>query len=532
MIETKTLDELEAIGRGAIRAALPEADVSPMSDYDLTVRAVAAVAMGQQQQAEYVAKQIFPSTAGEEEVELHAARYGMTRLPAAPARGKVLIAASAAGITIPSGTTLTHADGTVFKTVADVTTTIDTYSTDLTASSDSSALRTIIHPNANDLSTDSVFEVNSEVRAVRAVITSVASVDLYEPLSSLPDGLSVTPRAGAIVSVIAATPGGSGNKAPGELLALALAPPSGETFDAPRVCELGGGGERETVEELRARIVAWEATIPAAGNAEDIRQLARTTPGVRVEDAVVFPGFRGLGTVDVFPIGVKGARVLSAAAVDLVAARLVSELPEALDVHVEPISYAPATAVDLVVTPGPGYEPDSGSGPLTVSGANVSTTVRVHVTSPPVGYEVGDRVQVHVLVGGRYQLCERRVAVARTDGEPYYFDLTEPLPAAPVVGDPDILPWGALVAPVAEAVESVFDRLGPAAHVDDMWVWERHPAPTDGWNDALLRAELIQAVMAVPGVANVVVAGPIQDIYPAAQTVATLHHVRVRFEGS
>lgn len=525
-IEVKTLDELEAIGRGAIRAVLPEADVTPLSDYDVTVRMAAAVAMGQQAQAEFVARQIFPADADEDALEKHARRYGMARLAPATAVGIVAIAAEATGVSIPSGSTITHVDGTEFTTTSTVLTSSDSH-TGKTVGADSTDRRLVVHPSTTGITEGSLVTVAGEVRAVRHVLASVSCIDLYDPLPAAPPpGTAIEAKEGAVVPIVAVEAGRVGNKVVGDTMTLA-SPPT-DVSDIAHICELGGGGDRETVEELRARVVAWEATIPAAGNAEHIRQLARSTPSVRVEDAVVFPGFRGLGTVDVFPIGTAGARVLPSAALTAVAARLAAELPEALDVQVEALSYGPATTVDVTITPERGYEADAAAAEIAIAAGSSVSQVRLAAT--PSAYEDGDRVQLQQFVAGRWQLYERRV-VGRHLIAPYWIDLDEPLPLVPATSDPPVLPGGPLVGPVVAAILATFDALGPSAHLDAAWLWERHPLPSEAWSDALTRAALIAAFKRIPGIANVPsLTSPSSDVYPTAQQIVSLDKVFIRFQ--
>ena len=73
------------------------------------------------------------------------------------------------------------------------------------------------------------------------------------------------------------------------------------------VLEMTGGGDEETPEQLRARSSrGWPSGL-AAGTAATIAS-GRATPGVRLDDACIYFGYRGVGTIDIVPIGVSGAR--------------------------------------------------------------------------------------------------------------------------------------------------------------------------------------------------------------------------------
>lgn len=523
-LETKTLDELEAIARGAIRALIPEADVSPLSDYDVTARMAAALAMGQQQQAEYISRQIFPASADEEGVEAHAKRYGRARLPAAKSVGKVVVPAVTAGVFIDTGEVFQHGDGTQFEATQPAFTDTPGFS-GKTVGSDSTVYRLVVHPSTTGMSAGQLLSVNGEIRAIKDVLGTVSCVDLYDALPSIPaPGDNIDPETGAVVDVAALEAGAEGNKPIGDTLEM-VAPPTGAGPTA-RICELSGGGDEETIEELRARVKAWEATPPACGNGEHIRQLARATPGLRLEDAVVFPGFRGLGTVDVFPIGLANARRASSSVLATVAAELAKVLPEALDISVQALAPGSSTDVDVTITCERGYERDFTTGPFTIGTG--STTTRVVLTTAPTGVEVGDRVQLQLFVAGRWSLYHHRVAGVKVTS-PYHIDLEKPLPIAPVSGDPNVFAGGPLVEPVRDAVLALFDKLGPSARSGSSWVFERWPLPTDAWPDVLTRAAIFEALTGLEGVGDVVVTTPSANVTPTAQQVAVLNKLVIRF---
>jgi uncharacterized phage protein gp47/JayE len=523
-IETKTLDELEAIGRGAIRALIPDADVSPGSDYDTTVRMAAALAMGQQANAEYVARQIFPESADEENLLLHAKARGTFRQPAAKSVGVVAIVAVATGVAIPPGQVFTHGDGTRFvSTLGGLT---DTPSfTGKTVAPDSTPFRLVVHPSTTGMFEGQILTVNGEPRAIRDVLTAVSCVDLYEPLPVTPaSGTAITATIGCVVDIEAEAIGIAGNKPIGDLLTM-VAPPT-DVGPTAHIAELGGGGDVEVREALRARVMDIDAVPPACGNASHIRELARTVAGTRVEDAVVFPGFRGLGTVDVFPIGVPGARLLPSTSLTRIRQAIEAVVPESLDVSVQALAPGVFTNVDVTVTTERGYERDFSVGPFAIDTG--STTRRIRITTAPTGIEIGDRIQVQQEVGGRWRVLHVGVT-GLSSAAPHFIDVDADLPLVPLVTDPNVISGGTLVEPIRAAILALFDGLGPSARSGASWAYERWPLPTEKWTDTLTMAAIIEALMGVPGVANVTLAEPAADITPSAQQLAQLAQLTIRF---
>jgi uncharacterized phage protein gp47/JayE len=528
-LEIKTLDELQSVARGTILGTVGGADVSPGSDYDLSSRMVAAVAEGQQAQADYVAKQIFVSSCDSESLAKHGEALGLFQTAAAKASGRVQITAASGTPLQTIGSLLDHADGTAYELTSAGAVSIPSWS-GKTCGVGSSALRVVVAPDTTGMVAGDLLTIDSETRAIKSVLSAVGCVDLWEPLSAAPSGGdAISPARGAVASIAAKVANALGNKPVGDTLTL-RSPASGAVTAAVRILELGGGGDLESEDDFRSRVRAAQAYRPSPGTPEYIRTLARQTPGVRVADAVVFPSFRMLGTFDVVILGVEGGRVVSTATADAVSAYIESKLPYSVQCFAEPLSYdSTERHVEITVAAEVGFEADF-AGSFAIAGMPGSTTTRVYLTTPPDQIEIGDRVQLALKVGTTWGTYERAVT-AKGLGSPYWIELDSPLPRAPLSTDPDVISGGPLVAPVVEAIEALLDRLGPSRH-SGAFVFERHPHPTEEWDDAMRIGSLYESVMAVDGVNNMTIASPSADVVLTTPKVAIRRgRIRVSFVG-
>jgi uncharacterized phage protein gp47/JayE len=534
MFKAKTLDELNAIARGAMRALIDGANVSDGSDYDISARMVSAIGEGNQSHAQSLARQVFPSTSDADMLIEHAHERGIEKLPAAAALGKVQIVASAGTETQGAGSVLTHQDGTTFSTTEPGTIALPAWTGKACSGNDSSVQRIIVTPNVSGMFADEIVEIDGHQRAIREVIASISAIDFYEPLPSAPVALTaINPVRGVVVDVVCDEVGAHGNKPTGET--LTLSGPATGVLPTVRVLELSAGGDAETDEELRARVVDFDAMRPGGGNVEHIRELARTTPGIRVADAVVFPSFRGLGSLDVRVIGLATARVVGAAATQRVADRLAAELPYAADILVEPLLYTVAEYdVTITVETDVGYERDYVDAGHSVAAAPASTASRVYLTSTLVGIaEVGDRVIVSVNSAGAWRAYQRTIDAIGASGGQFWIDLDKPLPAAPTSSSPQVLPGGPLAEPVIAALEALFDSLGPSRQVvASAYSYERHPLPSFRWDDTLRLAAINASVMALDGAVNLTITTPATDQQPGPQETIRRGKFTIRFTES
>lgn len=527
-LEVRTYDEVYQLARSLLRAYVPDADVSEGSDYDAKARTLAAIFVGNQGQAEYLANQIHPGSADADHLGRHAEGRQIEALGAAKAAGVVQLTATSGTPTQPSGSTLTHDDGTAYTTAEPVTLRSPIW-TGKSVVEGSGLNRILVAPNTSGIEPGDVCEIDGESRLIQGVNATVGFIDLWEPLKSPPAaGTPINAVIGAGVGIVADEVGAGGNKPQGDTLTLES--PEGAIDATARVVGLSGGAAAETPEELRARVLAHDQQRPANGNPGHIRAIARTVTSHRVSDAVVYPGFRGLGTIDVIPIGPSGARLVTQVQLDAVEEALARELPYVDDVRVLAPTLSAYYELSVEVEHEVGFEPDwSGSFALTSS----STPNFLALDSSPVGtIEQGDRVLVHQRVGAVWVTYERTVKSVTPPG----IELTEPLPHAPTVnpdGRDDVYPSGPNAVAIIEAIEGVFDALGPGTGNLFSTNYDRFPLPSVEWDPVLRMSRIIAAVAAVDGVRdvhiNTINDGAPADIPPAAQEIVRMGQVRVIF---
>lgn len=530
-LTTYSAEELASIGKGAVRGLVPAADTAEGSDYDLSARMVAAVAEGAQKQAQHVVEQIFPKTSDAESLLRHADRFATGKLPAAKATGLLQLAATSGTATQASGSAVTHADGTAYTTTAAVAMALPAW-TGKTVVGGSGRDRIIVSPNITSMVELELVTINGEVRAIKALLPDISAIELYEPLSATPSGgNAITATRGAVAPIEADEDGATGNKAQGDTLTLS-SPAAGVTA-ACRVIELAGAGDEETDAQLAQRISDYEAGISVAGNPEHVRQIARATKGYRFEDCIVFPGFRGIGSMDAFLMGVAGARQVSANAVAAAQAALEAVLPYHCDVLASALIYrATEDDVDITITTVPGYERDwipPTSAGLTIAAG--STLLVVEVTGLTAGMiELGDRVLLTLKLGALWQTHQREVTgVDLVAGN---VTLKTPLPIAPVVGDPAMLPGGPLFETAYAAIVTLFESLGPSAKLSgggDVLGFERHPLPAVAWDDTLRGFSIGESIMTLTGALNLVITTPTADSQPNPQETIRRGKILIRF---
>jgi hypothetical protein len=352
--------------------------------------------------------------------------------------------------------------------------------------------------------------------AIKAVLTASSMIDLYEPLTEdAASGAALSSVAGDVVEILADEAGAAGTKSQGETITITS--PGTNIVAAARLLECSGGADVETSEELAARISSLLANPSAGGNLGQIRELARSTPDIRIGDAFVYPGVRGLGTVDVVVWGLPGARQASTPEVAAVQAHLDESIAFAADVLCLAAEYTTDVPITIEVEAHAGYGPDWSGFYLIDNAPTPSTTTKLEFDVSLLGtIEIGDRVLVPLLVAGRWRLFERTVAAVFATA----VTLTEPLPFAPANGE-RIVAGSPCSAAMITAIENYFDGLGPGSAIVVGSVVEtlyhRVPDPSESAPGVARRNGLEAAVMTVPGVAvaNVdALDAPLDDAFP------------------
>ncbi len=528
-LETRTFQELYELARALLRSYVPGADVSPGSDYDLKARVLAAMYLGNQGNAEFIANQIFPESAEAAFVDRHAAARRIFARAAAKAIGTVLLTASSGTPTQPAGSELLGVDGTKFTTLSNATI-IEPAWSGKSVVEGSTMFRIIVAPDVTGISTQHIIEINGEQRAIQAIQTSIGAIDLYEPLTVDPSaGTLISPVRGARVTVEASEPGAEGNKPVGDQLTLSA--PVGAISPTARVQAMSGGANAETIEEVRARVVSHDQQPPGAGNPGFYRSISRATPSSqRIADAIVYPGFRGLGTVDIVPMGPSGARLVTTEQVSSVAGQIQNLGIYGDDVLVLAPTLGAYVRAEIEIEPETGFEPDwVGSFTITTG----SSTTAIKVTTSPVGtIEIGDRVMIAQRIGANWFTFERTVS----NVDPNTIYIVEPLPVAATVNPnaiPDIYPGGPLAAPATEAIDEAFDVLGPGTGTVATTIYSRFPKPSDEWDPVLRVSSLLCAVKDLSGVRDVHVTTinglTPDDIVPDAQELLRRGQITVTF---
>ncbi|MDR5803395.1 baseplate J/gp47 family protein [Caballeronia sp. LZ001] len=109
------LDQIRDSILREIRNGRSEAHVGPDSDYFVRASSVASAVEGLYAHQSWIARQIFPDTADEENLILHARLRGIERKPAVAASGTAL-ATGKPGVQVASGLGATFRDGTAYVT--------------------------------------------------------------------------------------------------------------------------------------------------------------------------------------------------------------------------------------------------------------------------------------------------------------------------------------------------------------------------------------------------------------------------------
>lgn len=312
----------------------------------------------------------------------------------------------------------------------------------------------------------------------------------------------------AIVGAAATTAGTIANQSHLALVTLS-SPPVGVSAAAELYVDADTveAEDREGDDSYRQRILAAMAYRPASGNWAHYKEWAESVEGV--SEAYVYPRFFGLTTCLVIPVGPPGGRVVVAQTIVDVILRMAEE-------GVRPVACIPtiwqptptSVAVDLTITPKLGYEP-SWTGALTTDTDPTPAANRFKTTTDPTivlgsgAAAVGKRVVVPVVIGGARTTQER--VVSSVDSTTKIVIASEDFGAVPAASE-TVTPGGPLWQPARDAVQAVFDNLGPARETTGnaprrpSWLGE-HPSK-------LWLSDLMRAVDSVTGVHGVTISAP------------------------
>lgn len=519
--EVKTYTELVELEKTTIRNRIPEADTSDGSDYDIEARVHATVVHGNQAQGSYLAKQVIPTTADSEYLEGHADRVDVPRLGATKALGKVSITAASGTDTQASGSTFTSANGIEYVTLEDAAMALPAW-TGKTVGAGSTTTRVAVLPNVNDIEAGDRIEITvagiPNYRTVKRVLFSIQAIELYDPLTGVPTATTaINPQRGATVLAEAAEEGASGNRL--SLDTGTLDSPTGVIDATLYFVEMTGGADEQSLDDFRRNVVAAHAYRAGSGNLEDWRRWAIES-GVGLTEAFVYPNLRGLGAMTIVPFGAADARRIGDERYAEILAYVRSQCGAFDDVEIGPLSaMGDDEHIELTVEPGVGYEPDwsSDSQVLLRTGSPLSTVsvLQLNAEADLDLFQVGDRVVVPVLVNDQYTTEERTIASIVNGGtNDYQLRLATDLSAVPADNDPlgfiEITPGGPLYADIREALETLFDSLGPGDTVPP----SRWPRVSDSFPARLTTANISCAALGVEGVVDLTVVSPVGNKVP------------------
>lgn len=506
-LETLTLAEVVDLVKAEIRRLYPDANVADFTDWALEAEILARVFLGNQQQALHALRSRFARTCPDSELDNLAVAYGTRRQPATKHAGFVIALSTDAGVAedIPAGTVLRAADGTEYVTTAAATTARTTFSPALTAAEGTTRERLVIAPGVSQLSEGEVFYAPGDFggddswHAVRDLLTETSAIDVWPPLRvTLSVGTAIVAVWGCVVPIEAVEVGATSLRGPWTQLTWDPDTLPPDLDPTAIVCLLSGGGDLESNDDLRARLVALEAGAQGVGTVADYVRWAMNTPDLRVARAFSFPNLVTQGVITVVCQGVSGARELGPDAIDAIEAYVETQMPAVgASLDVRGASYATELDITLLITPRVGAEPDwtTGANPSRFEIDAASTTTRVTVTADPTStIDVGDRVLIPTEVGGRKKTVQRVVTATSAT----YLDLDEAVEAAPVAGD-FVYAGGPIAQDVLDAIEALLDDLGPGVFTSGV-EFVRFPGSSVSAPGSLRNGRVVAVCMAVEGV--------------------------------
>jgi uncharacterized phage protein gp47/JayE len=508
------------------------------TDTDLILNASARMLQGAQVSAEHTYQQLDPATADAQRRDNLADTYGVTfEREATPARGLMAIyfGVDSGGdpINLPAGHVVEFpgelfGDGQArsYRTLQDVNQVGFYLFGEIAFGVGTSARK--LRPTGPDgvklISRHDILRVRTSDGAairetcVRRVNTEDQSVDLLAALNSAFLGTTnewiEQIAKNVVVEVECTTPGALGNAPTVRHRHL-----DDETHLLTYyLFEASGGGEAVgPMDGDTARVVrTLEDTIaypPSFANAQHLRELALACPDVDLDDALVYRGVRGRGTVDIVCIGRSGSirssafpdvnlsycswgnntRRIGDAQAARVQAWLSSKLGYFDDVLVRSVEWdwrgpcyaAPSSvsflqainAVEVIVTALDGYGPDSGT--VVEVAPYVASATRLYAAADgdPIDTDIlpGQRVWVtvgHSQTDGRLAYATVVTEVLNLDAEGKYAtiaDVTALGPGASALDGSDlvVLRWGSagrLTQQLLDVVYAYYDQLGPGSY--------------------------------------------------------------------
>lgn len=527
-----SIAQLKTAGKAAVRGLLSNAQTEDGGDFALWMRVAAQMMQGAQVAALHIYEQIFPSTCTAETREALLEKHGIDfSKDATKARGYLLvgnIGMNMYNVQVTKGTTFefaaeAFADGkartyvaledAVFRPEA------DTWGPTATVGVGNS--QTKLRTRTAALKRGDFFALSQSGRSgygiVRNTDDASRSYDLFYPIAvDLDDGDSIAQETHyLLIKAECSEAGVDGNACTNTTSEITS---SDTTFTHGFVVEMGGGGDAVgEIDDDEARVIrVLEDVIacpPNNGNVEHWREIARNCPDVDVDDAIVYTGARGPGTVDIVCIGRKGQMRASGFDSTNVGhlphghnTRRIGEVQAAIveawcrskqnyydDVRVRSVEwdrrgcfeshystaafFRTSLAIGVAITPMPGYGIDSGVAFGHVPYiANDMTRLYADSSGSRVSsrLKVGDRVTVTLKnsVSASYPVASVTTQVIGIDYDRRFAFIQDLTPIAkmmwPIIADARISYWsyaGPLNQLVETAIYDYFDSLGPGHYL-------------------------------------------------------------------
>lgn len=536
--DAKTYDELVELEKDEYRNRIRDVngngpDLSVGSDYDIEARVHAVPVFGNQAHGEYLAKQILPDTADADFLVRHASIRGVERAQAAAAAGRIHIGLD--GGTPPliqaSGSTVTSLAGREYTLDEAVTVALPAWS-GKTVRAGMTLTRVQVSPDVSGMERGHRIDIGGVERTIVRVLASIQSIEVDPPFAvTSPNTTAITAVAAGFAKATATVSGADTNQDPG--VTGTLSSPTSGLSSTVEFIEMTGGADLQSQDDLRDDVLDVMAVRPASGNLEQWRQWTKETPGVGVDEAFIYPGLRGLGTMTVVPFGVSGARKLGTERNAEILAYLKTQFQFDDDVQVLQFSELGLPQnVELTITPGTGFEPDADIGltPISLHGSTASTTTRLQLLNAADldFWQVGDRIVVPITVSGEPTTEERVISDIDNAGSgDYRIDLSVALSAAPAVSE-TVYSGGPLYSTTVTALQTYFDTLGPG----DTSPPSRWPASVDAFQGDIILKEMEKSVQSVSGVKDHTTTTPTANVTTPTLFVQRLGQVRILWKTS
>ena len=322
MGKTYVRKEMERLGKGI--------GTEFGTDFDLTLHAATRLLFGGQVAAQNLYDRLLPGTADAQGRDELAGVLGVTTAHAAtPARGYAAFLAAdiRSAFTLPAGTTFTipaerFADGVSreFRTLQDVDSAGNTDMSAFYATASGTGIHKLRPATLDGVAAfgpGDLLVVSDGAGAapwfvvVRSANRADESLELVSPVLSAMRGRSTEVLArltrGAVVAVEAVEAGVAGN-APAARAQLSDL--DGEPYVLLYGTSGGGDAVGEPDVDTERVVRLLEDTVacpPSFGNDQHWREIALATPGVLLDDVVVYRHVRGVGTIDLVCIGRSGS---------------------------------------------------------------------------------------------------------------------------------------------------------------------------------------------------------------------------------